>query len=212
MKQIKVLIADPQAMSRQLLELCIHTMAGYHLAASAADASALLKLCADHRPDLVLMDPVSPCALTVAGRLRADYPRLKLIFLSSAPEHSLPDRARQLGADSFCYRDALTTPLPELLERTMSGQSVYPASAPEVPIGLARSSDFTRREKDVLYELLEGHSNRIIADRLGISEHAVHYHINNMLSKTGYTNRVKLAVMVRKSGFVINAEENRVMK
>lgn len=203
MKQTKVLIVDPQAMCRQLLELYIHCAPSYQLAASLTDVSDLSKSCAEHRPDLILMDPTPPQALESARRIKVEYPRVKLIFLSSAPAHSLLNRARTIGADSFCYKDAQTMPILELMDRTMAGESVYPHSIPVVPIGLCTSADFTRREKDVLYELLKGHSNRIIADRLGITEHAVHYHINNMLSKTGCTNRIKLAVMVLQSGFVI---------
>lgn len=213
MKQFKVLIADAQTMSRQLLELHVRASPGYQLLASVSDASALSKLCADHKPDLLLLDPCTPGGgLETAGLLKAEHPGLKLILITGQPEYSWPEKARAAGADSFWYKEPQTIPILTVMDRTMSGESVYPEAVPDVQIGLARSSDFTRRERDVLRQLLEGHNNRAIAEVLGISEHAVHYHINNMLSKTGYNNRIKLAVMVRKTGFVINAEEERHMK
>lgn len=215
MKKTRVLIADDHTMSRQLLELYIHASARYELAASVSDPAELAGLCRDHRPDLILMDVVTRSGaggLEIAGQLKRSRPGIRIIIVTDVPEYSYPARAKELGVDSFWYKEGQRPPILTVMDRTMAGESVYPESAPEVRIGLAAGGDFTNRERDVLRELVEGHNNRTIAGKLGISEHAVHYHINNMLSKTGYTNRTKLAVMVRKCGFVINAKEERPMK
>lgn len=52
----------------------------------------------------------------------------------------------------------------------------------------------TQREIEVLWLLAEGHSNKIIADNLGISEHTAKFHVDNAINKMGATTRTKAAV------------------
>lgn len=210
MKKVRVMVVDNQTMSRQLFELLINESENYQLAASTNDASVAEELCGKHRAELILMDVLThggANGLEAAKRIRKSYPHVKIIVVTSLPEPSFLKQAKQIGVDSFWYKEVQDLPILTLMDRTMAGQSIYPDAPPPIQIGLASSREFTNRERDVLRELVEGGNNRAIAQKLGVSEHAVHYHINNMLAKTGYTNRVKLAVMVRKSGFVVNPDE-----
>ncbi len=210
MRTIKVLVADRHAMSRQFLEERLSARPGFRLCAVTSDLAALPELCADLQPDLLLLDP--GLELPLLGRLREELPWLRLVVMTDRPAWDLPRLLREAGAHSMIYKHTDLPSLLQTLERTMAGQAIFPETTPPIQIGLAVGDDFTPRERDVLRYLLEGYSNPIIAKHLGISEHAVHYHVNNMLSKTGYTNRIKLAVMAERSGFVINAEEYRNMK
>ncbi len=210
MRTIKVLVADRHTMFRQFFEGVVNAAKSFRLCASTPDLSALPALCADHQPDLVLVDP--ELKLSVLRRIREDFPWIKLLVMTDRAAWELPLVLREMGVHTMGYKNADHPPVHLLLERTIAGQSIFPEASPLIQIGLAVGNDFTPRERDVLRYLLEGYSNSVIASHLGISEHAVHYHVNNMLSKTGYTNRIKLAVMVERSGFVISAEEYRNMK
>ena len=61
------------------------------------------------------------------------------------------------------------------------------------------------REIEVLRLLMEGETDSQIADELNLSIETVHTRVKNILAKTGYTTRTKLAVAVRVSGFIINS-------
>ncbi len=128
-------------------------------------------------------------------------------MVTSMPEVSFIERARQAGVDSFWYKEIQEQPILEIMDRTMAGESIYPDHAPIVSIGNTVSTDFTDREIAVLREITGGLSNQEIGEKLGITERTVKMHITNMLQKTGFRTRLELAVRARTGGIVIPENE-----
>lgn len=91
----------------------------------------------------------------------------------------------------------------EIMDRTMAGEHIFPDSPPVASIGLAKSTEFTERELDVLRHLAEGLTDKEIADALHLSVTTVRYHVNNLISKTGSSSRTELAVNAVRSGIAI---------
>ena len=85
----------------------------------------------------------------------------------------------------------------------MAGEHVYPDCSPVLEIGLAKSGEFTKREPDILRELVRGSSNREIANTLFLSVQTVKDSISSLMGKTGFKTRTELAVRVRETGLVI---------
>ena len=119
------------------------------------------------------------------------------------PELSFINQAREIGIESFWYKEIQEQPLLEIMDRTMDGESVYPSISPTVAMGNCLSTEFTDREVEILRELVGGASNREIADKLCITENTVKMHITNMLQKTGFHSRLELAVKARHLGVAI---------
>ena len=97
----------------------------------------------------------------------------------------------------------------------MDGESVYPDSLPNPEFGFARKADLTEREQEVLRELTRNYTNEEIAQQLHISVNTVRNHIQHMLEKTGYKNRIDLAVNAKALGVVVHEDdrtENRTTK
>lgn len=86
----------------------------------------------------------------------------------------------------------------------MEGESVYPDTTPEVMVGTAKSCEFTRAEIEVLRLVVEGKSYKRIAENLEISHETVKWHISNMLRKTNFDSKTKLAVAVTQKNLIIN--------
>ena len=107
-------------------------------------------------------------------------------------------------SESFWYKDAGKEELLEVMDRTMKGESVYPDAPPVVMIGTAKSCDFTPGELAVLRLVVEGESYKKIAESLCISPETVKWHIKNMLQKTNFDSKTKLAVAVTKKNLIIN--------
>lgn len=202
----RVLICDDQNISRQLFELFVAHSERYELAASIPSAAAADTYCAGMRIDLVLMDIVmkdGSNGLTAAARIKKLKPEIKVIIVTSMPEVSYIDRAREIGVDSFWYKELDAEPLLSVMDRTMAGESVYPRGTPSVEIGMIRSSSFTLMELNVLREVARGSSNEEIADTLAISPATVKTHVSHLMRKTGFKNRTELAIEARLSGVVI---------
>lgn len=202
----KVMIVEDQTMPRELFELRIQASEHFEVAISIDNAAVADIYCLRFPVDLIMMDVVTrdgESGLDAAERIKRAFPQIKIIIVTSMPECSYLSRAREIGVESFWYKEEQRENLLDVMERTMNGESIYPDASPELMLGLASSYDFTERELTVLREITSGDTNQEIADRLNMSVATVKTHILNMLEKTGFRNRTELAVRARESGLVI---------
>ncbi len=202
----KIMIVDDQFVSRELFKLYIEQSPEYEVlycidTAMFADAYVLKAPL-----DLVIMDILmndGSNGLDAAAKIKKLKPNLKIIAVTSMPEVSWMERARKIGIESFWYKDVSEETLIEIVERTLKGESIYPDNTPVVTLGLAKSSEFTPREIEVLRLLTTGAGNDEIAEKLDISLNTVKTHIKHLLEKTGFETRTQLAIQSRVTGFVI---------
>ena len=201
-----VLIVDDQTVPRQLFERIVEGAENYRVAASIATAKVADVYCARGDVDLVLMDVVmndGSNGLDAAARIKRSYPRVKVIVVTSMPDALFLRRAREVGVDSFWYKEAQASPMLDVMDRTMAGERVFPDRPPVGKLGLAHNTEFTERELEVLRLLTEGLTDREIAERLVVGVTTVRYHVNNLMAKTGYSSRTELAVNAVRSGIVV---------
>lgn len=206
MSKYKVMIVDDQAISRHLFELYIKNSDKYELTFSLSSADVAEVYFLKHAVDLILMDILmndGSNGLDAAKRIKERYPSVKIIAVTSMPEHSWIERAKKIGVDSFWYKETEEKTIFDVMDRTMAGENVYPDNPPEVTLGLAKSSEFTERELEVLRIITTGATNGAVADELGISENTVKAHVRSMLEKTGYQSRTELAIKARVIGITI---------
>ena len=114
------------------------------------------------------------------------------------------NRARQVGADSIWFKDASQAELMTVVERTVSGESVYPDKMPKVMIGNASSYEFTDAEIKVLRLLVEGMTYKEMAQKLEVSVETVKSQVSSMLQKTGFASKTKLAATVMSKRIIVN--------
>ena len=200
-------------MIREIFESTVERAEGYTLAASFPTAIQALRYVESNGADLVLMDvliPGSMSGLGAAEKIKAIKPDVKIIVVTSMPELSYERKAREIGVEGFWQKEVQEQPIQEIMDRVMAGETVYPSEQVEVPIGNAMSTEFTKREADVLKELVTGASNKEIAGKLNMGESTVKMHITNMLQKSGYHSRLELALMARHYGIAINEKNHPV--
>jgi two-component system vancomycin resistance associated response regulator VraR len=209
MSKTKVMIVDDQSISRQLFELYVKNSDNYELAFSISSASVVDVYILKNKVDLILMDILmndGSNGLEAAEKVKKEHPEIKIIAVTSMPEHSWLKKAKEIGVDSFWYKEADENTILDVMDRTMQGESVYPEHTPTVKLGWADSSDFTERELEVLSVITTGASNAAVAEELGISEYTVKTHVRSMLEKTGYRSRTELAIKARVSGLAISTD------
>ena len=167
-----VLIVEDDPMARKLLENFVATSENYHLVPSLDSAAMAELYCMTNRVDLILMDvctAMDVSGIEAAAKIRKNYPHIKIIIITSQPEYSYITQARQIGVESFWYKEPTAEALLKMMDRTMAGESIYPDSAPVTRLGAALSNDFTERELEVLRELVSGKTDAAIADTLCLS-------------------------------------------
>ena len=202
----RVLIVDDQVVPRQLFQAIIAATDLYEIVDMVDTASIADTYCARGDVDLVLMDVVmndGSNGLDAAERIRKSYPRVKIIVVTSMPDAAILRRAREIGVDSFWYKEVQAHPMLEVMNRTMAGERIWPDHPPVKQLGIARSTEFTERELDVLRMLADGLTDKEIAERLFLSITTVRYHVGNLMSKTGLSSRTELAVQAVRSGITV---------
>ena len=210
MEKTKVMIVDDSRVARELFEMYIKNSDNCSLVRveeSAMFADTFLKTNTDI--ELVIMDILmndGSNGLEAAAKIKKIRPDIKIVAVTSMAESSWLKRAREIGIESFWFKETSKETIMDVINRTIAGESVYPDSTPRVKIKLAGSEEFTEGELKVLRLMTAGMPNAEIARRLNISESTVKSHIHNMLEKTGCENRTVLAIEARISGIAINID------
>ena len=208
--RIRVVVADDQNISRAFFEMYVRADARYRLLAALRTAREAVEYVRDHEADLVILDVMMRDGidgLTAAGEIKRDHPETRIILTTSASETTWEDRARAVGVEGFWYKEYEVHSLIEIMNRVMAGETVYPSDPPDLSLGNVKRSDLTERELEVLRELTGGLTNEEIAEKLNVTVFTIKRHIQNMLQKTGYKNRLDLAINAKALGLVVSEEE-----
>ncbi len=202
----KVLIVEDQKMPRENLAGYVNSSRNYVLVGTLTNAAMTDMFCEGHAVDLILMDVCTEhdeSGLDAALIIKKHFPAIKIIIVTSMVECSFLDRAHAAGAESFWYKDASEQELLDVMDRTMAGESIYPEKTPEVELGMTTSYDLTAGELKVLRLLMESLSYEEIAKELNCSERNVRFHLNNVLDKTGYKNKMQLLLAIADKKLII---------
>lgn len=127
-----------------------------------------------------------------------EFPGKKVILFTASADPDYLTAARETGADGFWY----LKPSVEELSRIPEGDPVFPEKAPAVPLGNVLSSALTKRELEVLREMVSGKTDAEIGDALNMAVPTVKHHIQQLFYKTGLSNRTQLAVEAIRSGLI----------
>lgn len=155
--------------------------------------------------NLILMDVQTQhkhSGLAAAERIRKAFPHIKIVIVTSLVDPEILSRAKAGAADSLWYKDHGTEELLDVVKRTLSGEKVFPDTAPAVEMEDTMSDRFSPRQLDILRWYIRGLTYQEIADRLGISKNGVRWNLDDMVIKGGFENREAL---------VATAIENKLM-
>ncbi|MFJ8160010.1 response regulator [Streptomyces sp. NPDC096136] len=192
---MRVVIAEDNVLLSSGLELLLSSQ-GFEVAAITQDAPGFLAAVETHRPDVTIVDVRLPPAFRDEGiraalRARRDHPGLPVLVLSQYVEQEYAGRllSDTRGGIGYLLKDRVSriAEFTDALRLVAGGGTVMD---PEVIAQLlAVRGDpvdaLTPREREVLALMAEGHDNATIAQRLFITDNAVHKHIGGVFLKLG---------------------------
>ena len=209
-KPIRIVIADDHDLVRQGIRGFLETHADLSIVGEAGDAASAVALCAEHTPDVALVDLVMPGGGIEATRaIRAASPKTEVILLTSFEDVQQIVAAVQAGALSCLLKDVDADALADALRKAAQGEAVlHPRIAARLMDAMRRGIEpgsgalesLSQRERETLALVAEGLSNQLIAERLGIGEKTVKTHVSNVLGKLDVSDRTQAAVFAWKSG------------
>jgi DNA-binding NarL/FixJ family response regulator len=203
---IRLLIADDHAVVRHGLAQLVATFADVEVVGAAADGEAAVALCAERGPDVVLMDLEMPVldGIEATRRIKASQPDVAVVVLTSFSDRERILDALDAGAAGYLLKDVEPEELEKAIAAAARGEAPLDPKAARTLLSARRAAApadaLSDREREVLLMVAEGLPNKLIAQRLAISEKTVKAHLTSVFRHIGVTDRTQAALWAQRNG------------
>jgi len=205
---VRVLLASASAVRRAGLEALVRSAPSLRLVGSLQGTHNIEKRAAESglRPDVVLADYGSESPTTLVSPLN-----LPIVALIDQPGLSWAAHALRSGVKAMLPRESRSDDVVAAIQSAQAGWVLLDPKTtsslldrvPKASPDLAQHDDLTPREIEVLAMMTEGLGNRQIADRLGISDHTIKFHISSILDKLGASSRTEAVTLGLRMGLIL---------
>ena len=216
---IRVLLCDDQALVRSGFRMILETRQDLQVVGEAQDGRQAVRLAAQTRPDVILMDVRMPNldGVEATRQIVAAGSPARILVLTTYDLDDYVYAAIRAGASGFLLKDVQPDQLAEAIRVIAAGDALLAPSVTRRLLGqFARTlpgprasrasraslSALTERETEVLRLLAAGLSNAELAGRLYISEATVKSHVSSLLRKLGLRDRVQAVILAYDTGLV----------
>ena len=215
---VRILVVDDHAILRQGLRMLVEAEAGFAIVGEAEDGGRALSLAATEQPDIVVLDIDlgSDNGLDLIAGIQQAAPSSRILVLTGLRDVEAHRRAFRLGARGLVVKEAAASTLMKAIRKVHEGEiwldrastahllseMSKPAPPPAVNPEAAKIGKLSARELEVTALLGEGLSNKLIADRLSISETTVRHHLTSIFAKLGVPDRLALLLYAHRNGLV----------
>ena len=202
----RVLLVDDEKLLLDSLEVIL-TLNDMEIVGKANDGVEALKILKDKICDIALVDlnMKGMGGIELIPEIKRIYPSVKILVLTTFYDDNNITDAIKGGADGYLLKDSGKEAILGAVRQILDGVTVLDSKVMQRLTSLMRMNnqssitfELTEREQEICTLMVEGLSNRQIAEKLYISEGTVKNYISNIYDKTGIHDRVKLIVELKK--------------
>lgn len=205
---IRIVVVDDHPVVREGLVASLEDDPEFQVVGAAGSAEEAMPLVAANRPDIILLDLELPGVngLTAIPNLTAANAASKILILTAYDTDERVLGAIRAGAKGYLLKGASLEEIARAIRAVHGGDSyLEPRIATKVFTALdprKRASALSKREREVLRLVADGNSNKQIAQKLGITERTVKFHVTSIRSKLGAENRAQAVALAAQRGLL----------
>ncbi|EJN34234.1 response regulator containing a CheY-like receiver domain and an HTH DNA-binding domain [Pseudomonas sp. GM78] len=208
---VRIVLVDDHNLVRAGIRVLLEDW-GYSVVAEGCDGDDVERLLAQHKPDILLMDITMErlSGLEALTHLRVHWPALPVILLSMHDTRDFVLKAMQVGASAYLLKDAAEVELRMAIQAVLSGHRyLSPKISGRVIEAMTapRAADpeevtLTARQREVLYWLVNGKTNKEIAYQLNLSVKTVDAHRAQLMVRLNIRDLAGLVVYAIRQGIL----------
>lgn len=205
---IRIVVVDDHPVVREGLVASLEDDPEFQVVGAAGSAEEALPLVTTSKPDIILLDLELPGVngLTAIPNLTAANAASKILILTAYDTDERVLGAIRAGAKGYLLKGASLEEIARAIRAVHGGDSyLEPRIATKVFTALdprKRPSALSKREREVLRLVADGHSNKQIGQKLGITERTVKFHVTSISNKLGAGNRAQAVALAAQRGLL----------
>lgn len=212
MKPWRVLLADDHDVVIAGLRLIL-AQPDLNIVGVVKDGLALVKAAAELKPDIIIADVTMPLmnGIEACEQIRKKNRRVKIIFLTMHPDVTYAAEALAAGGIGYVLKNSAGEELPEAVQKAIKGHIYLPKSVEAAVIRaldlrrgtrMRPNAKLTKRQREVLQLIAEGHAVKEIATALHVSPRTVEFHKYRIMEQLGARSAAEVVRYAVKRGIV----------
>ena len=198
---IKIIIADDHRVFIDGMKALLKEIAGMEIVADAENGIMLIEQVILHKPDVVLTDIQMPLknGVEATREIHALFPEVKVVALTMLNESIYIKKMLEAGAFGYVLKTTGKEELIHVIRKVAAGEKDFSHEVSNLLMNnfsvkpqTGTLEILTKREREILILIAEGHTDKEIADRVFLSSLTIITHRKNILSKLGLKNKVEL--------------------
>jgi DNA-binding NarL/FixJ family response regulator len=203
--KISVLLVDDHSLVRRGFRRMLEDEPDMNVVGEASDGAEAIKLAKELKPKVIVMDSAMPGTggLVATRKILESTPEQIILMLSMHSEETLVRQALEAGARGYMLKNAVDLELAAAIRKVVKGEVVLdPQVARRASLKGERNGGLTTRELEILQFIVDGKSNKEIADHLNLSVNTVAVHRANIMDALGIHKTAELVVYAIRNGLV----------
>lgn len=217
MSEIKIILVDDHQIVRDGIKALLSEMTSIRIIGEAKNAEEFFELLKTEKPDVVLLDISLPTisGIEVSKILSSDFPEIKKLMLSMYTSEDFIFNSIKSGINGYLSKNTTSEELLQAITKVFEGEEYFSKTILDTILkSYLKSAKYdntnsddklyklTKRENEILLNVVEGISNPNIAKKLNISIRTVETHKTSIMRKLNLHSTVDLVKFAIKNNII----------